>query len=207
MSSSKFASEDRPGPARRGGALTALARVIRYRLIIPLFRSPHPPEFTARGVAVGVFWGLTPLVGAQSFVIAGLWMVARRIGWEFSLLQGLAWTWISNVFTMLPLYYLFYLTGMLMLGDADQAAGYRAFLALWQRATEAADHGFLTRVMLSVRVLGVPALLGCLPWAVAGAWVSYAWSYRIAERRQRKRAAREAARAAAHARDAGLTAP
>lgn len=187
--------------------MTALGRVIRYRLIIPLFRSPHPPEYTARGVAVGVFWGLTPLVGGQSFIIAGQWMVARRLGWEFSLLQGLAWTWISNVFTMLPLYYLFYITGLLMLGDADQAGGYHAFLALWQRATEGADHGFLTRVMLSVRVLGVPALLGCLPWASSGAWVSYAWSYRIAERHQRKRAAREAAWAAARGGETGVSAP
>jgi uncharacterized protein len=172
--------------------LTSVARTIRYRLIIPLFRSPHPPEFTARGVAVGVFWGFTPLVGVQSFIIAGLWLFARRFRWEFSLLQGLAWTWISNVFTMLPLYYAFYVTGMLLLGDAQGAAGYEAFLDLWRRAAEnAPEPHFVKRVVSSVRVLGIPTLLGCLPWAIAGAWIAYHWSYRISARRQRKRLARE----------------
>jgi uncharacterized protein len=172
--------------------LTSAARAIRYRLIIPLFRSPHPPEYTARGIAVGVFWGFTPLVGAQSLIIAGLWLAARRLRWEFSLLQGLAWSWVSNVFTMLPLYYLFYLTGMLLLGDAQEAAGYHAFLTLWQRASEGEpEPHFLRQVVLSFRVLGVPALLGCLPWAIGGGWIAYAWSLRIATRRQRKRLARE----------------
>lgn len=186
-----FESESRATPARRAGALAAAARTVRYRLLIPLFRSPHPPEYTARGVAVGMFWGLTPLVGAQSFVIGGLWLVARRLRWEFSLLQGLAWTWVSNVFTMLPLYYLFYLTGMFLLGDAHEAAGYHAFLALWQRTAEGEpERRFLAQVLSSVRVLGVPAALGCLPWAIGGAWLSYVWSYRIVERRQRRRAMR-----------------
>jgi uncharacterized protein len=177
--------------------LTSIARAIRYRLIIPLFRSPHPPEYTARGVAVGVFLGLTPLVGVQSFIIAGLWLLARRFTWEFSLLQGLAWSFVSNVFTMLPLYYLFYLTGMLLLGDAQQAAGYEAFLGLWQReAGDGPEPHIIRQIASSFRVLGVPALLGCLPWAIGGAWIGYAWSYRIAARRQRKRAERERAAAA-----------
>lgn len=191
MSSSKFESEGRTAPPRRAGVLASAARAVRYRLIVPLFRSPHPPEYTARGVALGMFWGLTPLVGLQSFLIGGIWLAARRLGWEFSLLQGLAWTWVSNVFTMLPLYYLFYLTGMVLLGDAHEAAGYRAFLALWQRAAEGEpERRLITQVLSSVRVLGIPAAIGCLPWAVGGAWVSYAWSYRLVERRQRRRAAR-----------------
>lgn len=176
--------------------LSAIARVIRYRLIIPLFRSPHPPEYTARGVAVGVFWGFTPLVGIQTFIIAGLWFIARRVHWEFSLLQGLAWSWISNVFTMLPLYYAFYLTGMFMLGDAHQAAGYDAFLAVWQReAGDGPGPHILRQVASSFRVLGVPTLLGCLPWAICGSWTGYHWTYRIAARRQRKRLERERAAA------------
>lgn len=170
-------------------------RAVRYRLIIPLFRSQRPPEYTARGIAVGVFWALTPLVGVQSFIIAGLWLVARRLEWRFSLLQGLAWTWISNVFTMLPLYYVFYTTGMLLLGDAHDTAGYRAFLALWQDvAPDLERPHFLQQLAMSFRVLGVPTLLGCLPWAATGAWLSYVWSFRIAERRRRKRLAREQAR-------------
>ena len=39
-----------------------LQSVIRRRLIIPLFRSPHPPEYTARGVLIGLFVALTPTI-------------------------------------------------------------------------------------------------------------------------------------------------
>jgi len=194
--SSSFEPEGRPVAARRVGMWATLTRTIRYRLLIPLFRSPHPPEFTARGVAIGVFWGLTPFVGGQSFIIAGQWFLARQLQWHFSLLQGLAWIWISNVFTMLPLYYLFYVTGMLLLGEAHEAAGYDAFLALWRKAAEGGpEMHVLKRVLLSLKVLGLPALIGCIPWALGGAWAGYAWSYRIVARRQRKRAAREQARA------------
>lgn len=196
MSSSKFESPGRPTSARRAGALASAARAFRYRVIVPLFRSPHPPEYTARGVAIGMFWGLTPLVGTQSVIVGALWVVARRLRWEFSLIQGLAWTWISNVFTMLPMYYLFYLTGMFLLGDAHEATGYRAFLALWQRGAGADESvGLLGQLLGTVRVLGVPAAIGCLPWAIGGAWLSYAWSYRIVERRRQRRAMRAGASA------------
>jgi uncharacterized protein (DUF2062 family) len=194
VSSPKDVSASRPATPRRAGALQSAARAVRYRLLIPLFRSPHPPEFTARGVAVGVFWGLTPLVGAQTALMGTQWLIARRLGWGFSLLQAFAWSWVSNVFTMLPLYYLFYATGMALLGSASEAAGYEKFVMLWQQAADAGNSGgLLTQLALVVRVLGLPAFVGCLPWALGGSWIAYAWSYRIVERRQRRRLAREKA--------------
>ena len=38
-------------------------RLLHLKLLIPLRRSPHSSEYAARGVAVGMFWALTPLVG------------------------------------------------------------------------------------------------------------------------------------------------
>jgi uncharacterized protein len=198
-----FAMQAPPAePRRDGGLLASAARAFRYRLLIPLFRSPHPPEYTARGVATGVFWGLTPLVGIQSIIIGVQWIIGRRLRWEFSLIQGLAWTWVSNVFTMLPLYYLFYVTGMLLLGGHEDAIGYHAFLALWRKAApgEVEQH-LLAQIVGSMRVLGLPLFIGCLPWAPLGAWVSYAWSYRIVDRRRRRRRERERADLGAATRD------
>ena len=69
---------------RPRGWWASMRRMVRYRLVIPVFRSAQSPEFTARGVANGVFWGLTPTVGLQTLEILGTWFVARpaRPGFE-----------------------------------------------------------------------------------------------------------------------------
>ena len=59
--------------------MQSLLRGLRYRLVIPVFRSPHSPEYTARGVANGVFWGLTPTVGLQTIEIVATWLIAQRV--------------------------------------------------------------------------------------------------------------------------------
>ena len=64
---------------RRRTQWQALLRGLRYRLVIPVFRTTRSPEFTARGVANGVFWGLTPTVGLQTLTIAAVWFVGRTV--------------------------------------------------------------------------------------------------------------------------------
>ena len=109
-------------------------RLLRYRLIVPLKRSHHhAPEYTARGVLVGLAWALTPTIGIQMGLSLVTWIVARRLfRWDFNLIVACAWTWTTNVVTMLPCYYVFYVTGQLMLGHFDDLSGYREFLGLWQ---------------------------------------------------------------------------
>ena len=106
-----------------------LSRLARHRLVVPIKRSPHPPEHTARAVMFGVFWAMTPLVGVQMYLVFFTWLACRRSEkLNFSLIIGLAWTWISNVFTMWPLYYVFYVTGKFLLGRLDTASGYEGFV-------------------------------------------------------------------------------
>ncbi|MDS4071718.1 MAG: DUF2062 domain-containing protein, partial [Defluviicoccus sp.] len=99
------------------GAWRRLGRLIHLRLIVPLKRSRHSPEFTARGTAIGLFWAFTPLVGIQMHLVFLTWLCMRPTRWRFNLLVGVAWTWVTNVLTMWPCYYVFYVTGRLMLGD------------------------------------------------------------------------------------------
>ena len=40
-------------------------RMLRFRLVIPLKRSQESVDYIARGVAVGLAWAMTPLVGIQ----------------------------------------------------------------------------------------------------------------------------------------------
>jgi hypothetical protein len=166
-----------------------LRRLLRYRLVVPIKRSQHPPEYTARGVAVGVAWALTPTVGIQMPLCLATWAVARRLaGWDFNVIIAMAWTWITNVVTLLPTYYIFYVTGQLILGHFDDLSGYDEFVGLWHRnvgeegpggGAEGFWIGFWTYTVTLFKGWGVPLMVGSLPWAAAGTWLSYRWSLRF----------------------------
>jgi hypothetical protein len=164
-------------------------RWIRFRLIVPVFRSPHSAAYTARGVANGVFWGLTPTIGLQTFEILGTWLIAKKVfGRDSSLIQAMIWVWVNNPLTVVPMYYAFYVTGLAMLGTPEAAAGYGAF------GEVLADDGtgWYARVSTIVELFGLPLLIGCLPYAAAGAAGSYYWSRRIVSRRKARLARRRA---------------
>jgi uncharacterized protein (DUF2062 family) len=166
---------------RRSG-LRALGRGLKYRLLVPLLRSSHAAEFTARGVANGVFWGLTPTVGLQTLEITTTWLIARQFfGRDSSLLQAYLWVWINNPVTMVPMYFLFYLTGLVLLGDLSRSAGYDGFVAIWTAAAAMTwREGFLS----IVRAIGAPLFVGAVPYAAVGAALAYRWSAAIVRRRQ-----------------------
>lgn len=171
-----------------------VSRLLHFKLIVPLKRSPHPPEYTARAVMFGLFWAFTPLVGIQMYLVLMTWLVARKFPrLEFNLLIAIAWTWVTNVFTMFPAYYLFYITGKVLTGQIHQARGYEYFVAKWEGVL-AAHNGFLETLYASVALIvhdqGVPMTIGCLPWAVLSAWLGYRWTLTFVERRRRKRGER-----------------
>lgn len=175
-------------------------RLLRYRLIMPLKRSHHhPPEYTARGVMVGLVWALTPTIGIQMGLCLVTWIVTRRLfRWDFSLLISCAWTWTTNVVTMLPCYYAFYVTGQLMLGRFDDLSGYHEFLALWHRNVgvedDFVDFDWLEYFNQLLVGWGLPLLIGCIPWAVLGGWAGYVWSLRFVRRHREARHRRRLAR-------------
>lgn len=176
----------RHGVRRRSrSAIERLRRLIRYKLIIPVFRSPHPPEYTARGVAIGVLWGLTPLMGFQTAGILSTWLLIRTLtGRDSSVVQALIWVWVNNPITMIPMYYVFYVTGLWMTGTSGSLGGYDAFVALWQQSE--AEPTFVARIALLARVVGVALVAGCVPYALAGSWISYHWALGIARARRRR---------------------
>jgi uncharacterized protein (DUF2062 family) len=158
-----------------------MRRLMRYRLVIPVFRSAHSPEYTARGVANGVFWGLTPTVGLQSLEILATWSIGRLVGKPSSLLQAMIWVWVNNPVTMIPMYYAFYLTGLWMVGQGGAAEGYGAFVDLF---TTNAQLTWWARLLGIIRAIGVPIFIGCLPYAIVGAAVSYRWAVGAVRRRK-----------------------
>ena len=143
---------------------------------------------------VGLFWAFTPLIGIHMYLVLMTWLVVRRSPrFDFNLLIGAAWTWVSNIFTMWPTYYLFYLTGKLLTGELPAAGDYQHFVNKWQ-ALLAEHGGFIETLAASVVMIahdqGVPMLIGCVPWAVAAAWLGYWCTLRYVQHRRRARSAR-----------------
>jgi uncharacterized protein (DUF2062 family) len=158
-------------------------------LIVPVFRSPHTAAYTARGVANGVFWGFTPTIGLQTFEILGTWLIAKKVfGRDSSLVQAMVWVWVNNPLTVAPMYYAFYLTGLWMLGQTESAAGYDAFGNLLSDD----GTGWYVRLSRIAESMGLPLLIGCVPYAAGGAAVSYYWSRSIVSRRKARLARRRA---------------
>ena len=173
-----------------------LRRLASHRFIIPLKRNPHPPEYSAVGILVGIFWGLTPTVGIQLAMVLATWVIGGRIfRWKFSLLVACAWTAISNPLTAIPMYYVFYVTGQLMLGRWDDVAGYQGFVALFS-ATFAWEAGVLELAGATLTVIvadwGLAMLIGSLPYAALGATLGYALGLRFIIRYRAAKAARAA---------------
>lgn len=178
-----------------------MGRYLRHKLVIPMKRSPHSPEYTARGVYWGVFWGLTPLVGIQMPIVTALWLLFRlHPATSFHLVPGLAWVWISNVFTMVPMYYGFYVTGQVMLGRFKELSGYDAFAKLFSFSAWAEDTFWQTVSHYFSYVwekFGLPLAVGWLPWALLGGWVAYKVSLKLIRQRRERILAKRLGRAKA----------
>ena len=106
---------------------------------------------------------------------------------------GIAYTWVTNVFTMIPVYYIFYVTGQIMRGNFNEISGY-SHLAGIVRETFIGDLSFIDKWLLLFKILlkdwGVSMAVGCLPWAIVSAIVGYYLTlkfekYRL-ERRNKK---------------------
>lgn len=84
--------------------------------IAPLFRAKDSPQRVALAVAIGLFVGMTPTVGVQMAMVL---MIATIPGIKFNIPIACAAVWISNPFTMIPLYYGMYWLGVVLLNKQE----------------------------------------------------------------------------------------
>jgi len=194
-------------PAQRPKRGNALMRMLRYRLHIPMIRSPHPPEYTARGVMMGMIWAFIPLFGIQMGGVLLTWTIATRLmKWDFALIPALAFIWVTNIFTIIPTYYVYYVTGQAMLGHWSDIAGYEAFAALFA-STAPENAGFFEAIWAWIQTLltywGLPIVLGSIPWTILMAWLGYRISLNLIRAYHQRRAARMSRQRAAKPQDQG----
>ncbi len=178
-----------------------MRRGLRLRLVIPMIRSRQPPEYTARGVAVGLMWAFTPTFGVQMALTCIHWYVARTFfKRDFNVIMAMSWTWITNLFTVAPAYYAFFLLGQVILGRWHDLSGYRSFLTFWRTAMGDAGgdptsmEAWGTYFSVIVRGWGLAMAVGSVPIALLAYFVGYRWTLR-AVRRWRSMRGRSAARA------------
>lgn len=174
--------------------MRSLKRTIYKRLIRPLIASTQPPAYKARGVAVGLGWALTPLVGIQMGLVMITWGIARFFKWQFSLPLALAWTWVTNVVTLPLIYYLFYVTGQIMRGHFHDISGYQSLQKLIE-AVFLSDEPFIKQMVaffhLFVQDWGISMFTGCIPWIILGAFTGYQLTIQFEERRLKRRVEKE----------------
>ena len=179
---------------RKSGWIEWVKRVVRYRLHIPMKRCQHPPEHIARGVMVGFVWAMLPFFGIQMGLVFVTWLITRGLfKWNFSLVNGLAWTWVTNVFTIIPAYYLFYVTGQFMLGHHDDISGYGAFTDVLHTFMDwegGAWNTIVSSIDGALTTLFIPILVGSIPWAIASGWLAYKLSLQFVINHRKRRARR-----------------
>lgn len=131
---------------------------------------------------MGLFIGAAIPLGLQS-----LCMVSLRLLVRFNILIAFAFTWINNPFTLVPMYYIFYLIGSICLAK-DAVKGMSDFEALFKPISESEGIGQAFGQFLA---LGGDILLrwflGALIFAVPIALASYFISLRLLKLRQQRK--------------------
>ncbi len=165
--------------------------LLKKKLIIPLLRSPHSAEYKAKGVGVGLAWAMTPLVGIQMWLVFMTWIIAKKVfRWHFSLALGMAWTWITNVFTLPPIYYLFYVTGQLLRGNFSSIGGYQNLKEIIEK-TFLSDLSFIEQWLLFFKLLlqdwGISMMIGCIPFAIFFGFLGYRMTLTFEQKRLKRK--------------------
>ena len=153
--------------------LGAMVRLVYERMVRPILQLNDSPHSISLGITLGLFVGLTPTVGIQMVVVVifGTLIRANR-------LAAVCVVWISNVFTVVPLYYLFYLTGIVLLGRESMT-----YAELSEIVAPSKDRSAWEYVTHIFDELGWPLWIGSLLIATVASVPTYFLCFRFFRRR------------------------
>jgi uncharacterized protein (DUF2062 family) len=180
-------------PNPRQSALIRMSQAIplpkRLRdQIAKLLQLDDPPEKIAWGVSLGFLIALSPTVGVQMFIVLILHTLLRA-----NRLAGIITVWISNPFTVVPIYWANYLVGNAVLRNPPIT--FERFKALFVLNADGVFAKFAEFLELLRPVLGdvaAPMFLGGLILGASLAIPAYPLTVALVrmERRGRDRLAR-----------------
>lgn len=129
------------------------------RAILSLNDTPHS---IAKGTAIGMFLGLTPTVGIQMMLVMLVSFFIR-----FNRKAALITVYISNPFTMIPMYWANYKVGTLFFDETVSHEDFERLLTY---------HGFsewMNAIHAVFIEVGLPLLFGSLIVATTGGLITY----------------------------------
>jgi len=153
-----------------------------------LVEGVHPPDYIARGAAMGTFIAFTPTFGFQIAITIFIWTAVR---WSrnisFSLPVALAMTWLTNYFTVIPYYFIAYFSGIWITDfvfDVNTSLSYEQFRLLWEPVLKTSLRESLSLISGIFYKIGVPLIIGSLPYAIILSIVAYplTWQLIVKER-------------------------
>ena len=151
----------------------------------------------AGGAALGIFIGLGPTFGFQ-MIPAAFFAALLRV----NIVAAVAGVWITNPFTVLPIYYFEYLVGKHLLGAEEHGGVWERLTVLAGKIGEVSLTALWTTMRAAFRAflhLGeeilVPFLVGSIVTAVVGAAITYPLAFWAVKRFRRKRERRAVVRA------------
>lgn len=103
-------------------------KLVRDFCVYKVLHADDPPHRLALGIAVGMFVTLTPLIGFQMLISVFLAWLLRA-----NKLVGIPLVWISNPFTIVPIYYPCYLLGCVLLGEEAVNERWDELSAAWHQ--------------------------------------------------------------------------
>lgn len=122
----------------------------------------------ARGVAIGLFFGL--MLPLAQFLFA----VAFAIWLRGHVAIAAAATFVTNPLTFAPLYWAAHRMGSMLLGRSPVEAKAQAKIIEAQAEVAAAAEGWMAATWQAIHEAGAPLLLGLCIMAVAGALLGFA---------------------------------
>jgi uncharacterized protein (DUF2062 family) len=150
------------------------------------------PEAIARGVALGVLIAMTPTVGIQMVIVLVINTIFRA-----SRAAGIIMVYISNPFTVVPIYWLDYRVGSYLWGQ--KLYSYEFFKESIQAVTEKTMHWDIRGAFGEFMELGgdiaAPMMLGGLIVGIVAGIPVYWITLRMVQRHRARKAARRATRA------------
>ena len=164
--------------------------IVLRKVLRRLVFSRRSANSIAWGVALGVFIGFTPTFGLQMIIAAFL---ATLFG--VSRLAAILPVWISNPFTLAPLYYFNFRVGALFLPAARAARVRERFAVVAERVNEVSVSDFLGTMGAALGEMGrlgfgvlVPLVVGSVIVGAVAAAATYPlalWSVAFVRRRRR----------------------
>lgn len=175
-----------------------LKKKIKDHIIDPIIQSVSPVKEAALGSAVGMFFGMTPTVGIQMWLVFMVWIFCKYVlDIRFDLVIGTALVWLSNPLTMFFLYYAFLVTGYefyAIVGVDINALTYESFSTQLTDIVNMPGAGKWEVIVEASRFLlydlGVPMIVGSLFYAIPLSIISYFGTKKLLHQYRKKTASK-----------------